>query len=485
MAVEVTPSSAELFVTPPGNSVVLTVIPRDQAGRPIEGIGPPVFSISNTTVATVDGSGRVTATAVGTTEVRASITAGGITRSGAAFIVVADPPRAVALAFTINPGPSLAGLYLTSVVQVTARDSSGRTDPRFEGTVSIALAANPAGATLLGTTTVQAVHGVATFADLRLREPASGYTLVATATGLSSITSSGFEVKPAGRIAFVSDRDGVPRIYVMNADGSGVTRLTHGAEADSRPQWSPDGRKIAFARAGDSSTCGIYVMNADGSGLTRLTSACGERTPAWSPDGARIAFARWTLEDLGTGLYVMNADGSGVVRLTVADGLLDEYPAWSPDGMRIAFNRAIEPVDDTPHQVYVMNADGSDVHRLTFSSGAEFAESGPAWSPDGARIVFWSYGYGIATVSGSGGVPSTVYKGADGLFSRGDVHFFSNPDWSPDGRKVVFAREATPESFGQRKLTVADASGAGSLQTLSSGSAGEDYEPAWSRVVLP
>jgi Tol biopolymer transport system component len=479
MTVQVTPSSAELFVTPPGNSVILTVIPKDQAGRPIEGVGTPDFSSSNTAVATVDGSGRVTATAVGTTEIRASITAGGVTRSGAAHIVVADPPRAVELRFTNDPGPSLTGLYLTSL-QVTARDLSGRVDTRFEGAVNIALATNPAGAMLLGTTTVQAVRGIATFTDLHIREPASGYTLVAAATGLSSVTSTTFDVQPSGRIVFVSDRDGAPKIYVMNADGSGVMRLTSGVEADSRPAWSPDGRKIAFARAGDSSTCGIYVMNADGSGLTRLTTACGDRTPTWSPDGARIAFSKWTLEALGTGLYVMNADGSGVARLTVAEGLLDEYPAWSPDGRRIAFNHTTEhPVGDWFTHVYVMNADGSGGRRLTSYGQAEFAEGGPAWSPDGSRIAFWSYAAGVATIdSDVPGFPSTVYKGTVDLFSIGEVDFGSTPDWSPDGRKIVFPRRV----HGQRKLTIADASNGGSLQTLSTGSVGEDYEPTWSRA---
>ena len=77
----------------------------------------------------------------------------------------------------------------------------------------------------------------------------------------------------------------------MNADGSGVARLTDSEATDADPAWSPDGRRIAFASDRDGGS-NIYVMNADGSGVARLTdSSAGDYGPAWSPDGRRIAFA--------------------------------------------------------------------------------------------------------------------------------------------------------------------------------------------------
>ena len=112
-------------------------------------------------------------------------------------------------------------------------------------------------------------------------------------------------------------------VYVMNADGSGVTRLTNDPADADIPQWSPDGSRIAFF-AWDGSNSGIYVMNADGSGLRNLTNkAAYEVPPHWSPDGRQIAF-------LGGGLYVMNADGSGVTQLT--NNASDWAPAWRPRG---------------------------------------------------------------------------------------------------------------------------------------------------------
>ncbi len=86
-----------------------------------------------------------------------------------------------------------------------------------------------------------------------------------------------------GKIAFASDRDGDYEIYVMNADGTGVTRLTNSPGEDGGTAWSPDGTKIAFAsdRDGNYET---YVMNADGTGVTQLTTHPGvDGIPDWQP----------------------------------------------------------------------------------------------------------------------------------------------------------------------------------------------------------
>ena len=180
------------------------------------------------------------------------------------------------------------------------------------------------------------------------------------------------------RLAFESARDGNMELYVVNGDGSGLTRLTNNTAFDGSPAWSPDGTRIAFTSGRDGQSA-IYVMNPDGSGVVRVSNEqANEFRPAWSPDGKQIAFT--STRDGHYEVYVMSADGTAVTRLTNASaGNFD--PVWSPDGTRIAFGSD----RDGNSQIYVMNADGSGVSRLTDDSDGDWQ---PAWSPDGSRIAF-------------------------------------------------------------------------------------------------
>jgi plastocyanin len=103
-------------------------------------------------------------------------------------------PTAAKLAFTAQPGVTAVGAAITPAVQVAVQTSSGTTVTSATDPITIALGSNPGSATLSGTTVVNAVSGVATFADLAISAPGGGYTLVASSGTLTGATSSPFDV---------------------------------------------------------------------------------------------------------------------------------------------------------------------------------------------------------------------------------------------------------------------------------------------------
>src|SRR5690606_390034 len=141
------------------------------------------------------------------------------------------------------------------------------------------------------------------------------------------------------KIVFQSnkDNDGGSGIYIMNSDGSNVTRVNHNfiGEGEQNPKFSPDGNKILFeAQIGDNSH--IFVMNTNGSNETQLTNftSGNEYTQAsdasWSPDGSKIIFQsnKDSDKDRGSSIYIMNANGSNVARRSHNLGRGEQNPVW-------------------------------------------------------------------------------------------------------------------------------------------------------------
>lgn len=117
------------------------------------------------------------------------------------------------------------------------------------------------------------------------------------------------------KIAFTCDRGGDLDVCVVTLSNKSEVNLTATSQADDAiPIWHPSGQKIAF-RSNRSGNNEIYVMNADGTNVQRLTQNSAEDLgPAWSPDGNQIAFS--STRDGNSEIYVMNADGSGQTRIT-------------------------------------------------------------------------------------------------------------------------------------------------------------------------
>jgi TolB protein len=248
-----------------------------------------------------------------------------------------------------------------------------------------------------------------------------------TPTPLPPLSGSG-----GGIIAFDSERDGNPEVYLMNADGSDPRRMTHDRFGDYMGDWSPDGSRIIFHSTRDQNEelfwldltaetgaikpqritddpaidtdaswspdgthivfeshllregdVELVILDLENNRSRQLTdNNISDFNPDWSPNGEQIVFVA-QLEETAVNMFTIKQDGRGRQQLTYTDAH-DWYPSWSPDGLRIAFASD----RDGDIEIFVMNSDGSNPRQLTFNDAAE--DNRPSWSPDGSKLIFES-----------------------------------------------------------------------------------------------
>ncbi|MAF10807.1 hypothetical protein CMK11_10175, partial [Candidatus Poribacteria bacterium] len=284
---------------------------------------------------------------------------------------------------------------------------------------------------------------------------------VLAASGTSVITPRSGDLAATKFVFYRGDGD----IMTVDYDGTNEVNLTPAAAVEYDPHWSPDGTKIVYD-SDVSGVPGLFVMNADGTGVVDLTpdQAENESAAAWSPDGTQIAFKRKVIASSETDIYKMNADGSSVVRLTT-DGLNNNHPAWSPDGASIVFQ---SQRDGGLSEIYVMGADGSAQTRLTNNA---VQDSLPQWSPDGSKIAFQE------DVDGAG-AQEILLMNPDGTGQTNITNnavFDGDPAWSPDGTRIVYRSKLDGQATSDLYHMAVD--GSDPIRITTSGQA--DAHPSW------
>jgi TolB protein len=175
------------------------------------------------------------------------------------------------------------------------------------------------------------------------------------------------------QLAFMSSQNGDPEIYVTDAGGGNLHRITFAAGVSTSPAWNPKtGKQIAFVsdRGGDPV---LYLANSDGSSVQKLDlpDMGYSVDPSWSPNGQLLAFC-WRRPSGNFDIYAMDVISKQLVELT-KDAGRNERPSWAPDGRHIVF----ESNRTGSLQIWSMLADGSEPRQLTYQGQNE----SPNWSP--------------------------------------------------------------------------------------------------------
>jgi len=267
-------------------------------------------------------------------------------------------------------------------------------------------------------------------------------------------------VSSAGQLAFISDRDGHNELYLMNADGSQVTRLTYTDGHIWGAAWSPDGRYLAFMQ-GRADEADVYILDVEAAlqqpgqaTPMRLTDQPGfDGYPVWSPDGEWLAFGSSARAPAGTYLVHMSdflvAPAWSEAALWAA--WVHHPAAWSPDGARLAaetlYDLVIVPADYSRIQVK-----GDGLRGVTLPDAQN-----PSWSPDGRQLVF-EKGDDLYRAGATG-------SGVTRLTDTPEHEY--GPAWSPDGQEIAYLSRARSNSdMGHPYVMNADGSEARRLRAV-------------------
>ncbi|HJZ65977.1 MAG TPA: hypothetical protein VKD70_16740 [Candidatus Acidoferrum sp.] len=179
--------------------------------------------------------------------------------------------------------------------------------------------------------------------------------------------------RDGSQLIFSSSMNGNPELYSISSTGNNLKRLTFSSGANTSPAWNPK-TDMTVAFVGDrTGVPKLYLMNSDGTNTIPLDLPDKGYLidPAWSPNGQLLAFS-WRRPSGNYDLYVMDVATQQIIEIT-RDAGRNERPSWAPDGRHIVF----ESTRSGTRQIWMMLADGSQAHQLTTAGHNE----SPNWSP--------------------------------------------------------------------------------------------------------
>lgn len=449
-SVAVTPATKSIGA---GQTLALEARALDRAGEIISGRAV-IWRSSNDSVAIVSAAGVVTARAVGTVTITATVDE----KVGIATLVVT--PLLVA-SIGITPGAFVLDVGQTRQLTAILRDEQGNLLTGRQVTWSSD--SDVASISTSGLVTALAPGYVGFTATSEGRST----TVAATIVAEEPLEYDLLYTKESGT--------NTNEIYLLDFTGTPTPVRINAGTVSRQPTASPNGSRIAFAVSQtvlgtNEEIHDIFAVDRTGLNMKRLTTSDAfEDSPAWSPDGTKIAYRSMTLgTTFRSDIYLMNTDGSGQVNLTgdlQTTGMLAS-PAWSPDGTRIAYASSVTNGAETRNGIWTMNADGSGKREIT--STLTGFDAMPSWSPDGTRIVFMRYFAGEGDLA--------IITLASGQVTRISLPGLQmSPVWSPDGRFIAFTNQLGPQSV----IYTIFPNGSGLHLRTTNRAWGDAWFPAW------
>jgi dipeptidyl aminopeptidase/acylaminoacyl peptidase len=252
-----------------------------------------------------------------------------------------------------------------------------------------------------------------------------------------------FRIHPRDRVvAFTAEAAGARQVFTLSLRGTGTptTQITASEKPASDPQWSPDGRRLAFVRDDE-----IWIVEADGSRLTRVVGKPGGgRDPRWSPDGRRLAFISrrrgwsqvWLIDAPVPRRGRPQRDPRPPLPTPLTRGGFDaDGLAWSPDGTQLAVTGQQAPDDLTTSQIALVDV-GTGASSIV--AGARSHDTGAYWTADGSLIYVTdeSGWFQVVRRSPDGKDPVALTDG-DREHGEPSGGYGFAPLPSPDGRRLV------------------------------------------------